>query len=68
MKQTMTAADLIQMTEARVGVIIAHPGDEHPFYVEQAKRADGDAVVVTDYYGDTRTLAGEVTVVGTYNL
>lgn len=68
MTTKMNAADLIQMTEARVGVIIAYPGDERPFYVERASKNTDGTVVVHDYAGDSRTLTGEVDVHGTYNL
>lgn len=68
MTTKMTATDLIQMTEANVGVIIAYPGDTQPFYVERASKNTDGAVVVHDYAGNSRTLTSEVDVHGTYNL
>lgn len=70
MTQQMTAADLIAMTEAQVGVIIAYPG-EHRFYVDRAEYREGGAVRIFDHAGDSHDLDGlasEVTVLGTYNL
>lgn len=65
---TRTAEQLIEMTTAKVGVIISYAGE--PFAVTRARHNGYGAVEIFNYQGECRGLSrGQVVeILGTFNL